>query len=34
MASLPSSSVSPQVNAEGTVDTVFSQVCNYLDSLK
>ncbi|KAM7316852.1 hypothetical protein ACRRTK_024583 [Alexandromys fortis] len=23
-----------KVNAEGTVDSVFSQVCNYLDSLK
>lgn len=26
--------VSPQVNAEGSVDSVFSQVCTYLDTLK
>lgn len=33
-ASLCSRLVSLQVNAEGSVDSVFSQVCTHLDTLK
>lgn len=33
-ASLCSRPVSLQVNAEGSVDSVFSQVCTHLDALK
>lgn len=33
-ASLCSWPVSLQVNAEGSVDSVFSQVCTHLDALK
>lgn len=33
-SSPPLRPVSPQVNAEGSVDSVFSQVCTHLDALK